>query len=109
MYFDEKIVVIQWSADQYWVVVCNADGSAIWGWSSGTTPYTMLAYYDATDLTYNYSYYCEANPWSLTTENKWRCFRVQENKNWDFISKKWAGTIFNHLWDEVSVKALVYN
>lgn len=109
MYFDEKVVVIQWSSDQYWLVVCNADGSAIWWWSSTTTPYTMLAYYDTTDLTYNYEYYAEAIPGTLITSVYWRCFRVQYDKSWNFISKKWAWIAFNNLWDEVSIKSLSYN
>lgn len=108
MIFNETIIPIQWATAQYWIVVCNADGSAIWGWSSWTTPYTMLAYYDTSDLTYDYAYYCEAISWTLETDAKWRAFRVQTNKAWDFISKKWANW-FTHLWDETTIKSLIYS
>jgi hypothetical protein len=107
--FDEKIALIQWSYSQYGLIVCNADWSAIWWGSATSTPYTMLAYYNTTDLTYNYEYYAESIPWSLTSNLVWRCFRIQNDKTWNFISKKWAWTAFNNLGDETSVKALTYN
>lgn len=106
MLFNE--IVIPTDLWGYGIVVCNADWSAVWWGSSWTTPYTMLAYYDA-DVTFDYSYYAEAIPWSLTTEYKWRCFKVTTEKaTWNFISKKWAWTSFNNLGDETSVLALTY-
>lgn len=107
--FDTKIALIQWTSDKYWYVVCNPDWSLIWGWATETSPYKMLAYYDETDLTYNYSYYAEALPGTLTSEAKFRCFKVTEDKDWNFISKIWAWILFNNLGDETSVKALTYN
>ena len=108
MIFNETIIPIQWATAQYWIVVCNADWSAVWWGQSWTTPYTMLSYYNS-DATFDYSYYAEAIPWSLITENKWRCFRViTEKATWNFISKTWAWTLFNNLWDETSVIWLTY-
>ncbi len=107
--FDSKIVLQQWTSDWYWIAVLNPDGSLTGWWTPTTTPYTMLAYYDETDPNFNYSYYAEAIPWSLVTEVKWRCFRIEEDKDWNFLSKKWAWIIFNNLWDETSVKWLIYS
>jgi len=109
--FNELIVQEKWvSTIRYGLSVLNPDGSKIWGWSATSTPYTMLAYYDTTDLTYNFSYFAEADVWTLVTESKWRCFLVTEDKAWNFISKTWAswGT-FTNLWDETTVKSLTYN
>ena len=107
MFFNETIrpTNLGW----YWIIVCNADWSAVWGWESSSTPYKMLAYYDETDVTYNYEYYAEALAWSLITNEVWRCFRIQTNKDWKFISKMWAWTWFNNLGDETTVKSLTYN
>lgn len=109
--FNETVVHEVWTSNpaRYWISVLNPDGSKVWSGSSVSTPYTMLAYYDISDSTYNYSYYTEADSGSLVTETKWRCFRIQEDKSWKFISKKWAWVTFNHLWDETTVKALTYN
>lgn len=109
MYLDEKVVLIQWETNKYWNIVCNSDWSAIWSGNTDSTPYTMLAYYDTTDLTYDYQYYAEAVPWTLITTAEWRCFRVQNDKDWNFISKKWAWVLFDNLWDETTVKWLTYS
>jgi hypothetical protein len=78
--FDEKIV-LQSATGLYGYSVLNPDGSLIGGGSTSSTPYTMLAYYDNTGVTYNYSYYIEATPGTLTTTAQWRCFRVEEDKD----------------------------
>jgi len=72
--------------------------------------YTMVAYYDTTDPTYNYSYYAQATPWASLESLSWRVFRIQENKSGQFISQKWTGTLFNNpATDLVTVEALTYN
>ena len=110
MIFNETVIPILWQTSQYWIVVCNPDGSLVWGWEAGSTPYKMVAYYDETDLTYNYSYFCEALPWTLLNEFKWRVFRIEEDKDWKFISKKWAWTVFNNqATDLATVEALTFN
>jgi hypothetical protein len=109
MYLDEKIVLQAGTTDSYWISCLNPDWSLIGSWSSSSTLYKMLAYYDITDLTYDYEYYAETIPWIAISTALWRCFRIQNNKSWQFISKTWAWTLFNNLWDETSVKALTYN
>lgn len=109
MFLNETIVPIKWETNKYWHIICNADGSAVWWGTYWTTPYKMLAYYDNTDLVYDYEYYCEAVTWTLITDANWRVFRIQNNKNWIFISKMWAWWDFSNLWDELTVKALIYN
>jgi len=105
MEFDTKIVLQQSTTDKYWYAVLNPDGSLIWAPSI----YTILAYYDNTDENYNYTYFAEAEPWTWVNEAKWRCFRIQEDKEWKFISKRYAWLLFNNKWDETTVKWLTYN
>lgn len=108
--FDPKIVLQQWTVDSYWIAILNPDGSLIGSWWTAIqTPYTMLAYYDDTDPTYNFEYYAEAITWTLETEAKWRVFRIQNSKAWVFLSKKWAWNSFNNLWDETTIKSLIYS
>lgn len=76
--------------------------------NTSSTVYDIVAYYDTTDLTYDFEYYAEAEPLTLETEKKWRCFRIKNTKAWAFISKKYAWKRFNNLWDETTVKSLNY-
>lgn len=94
MFFDEKILqstTIPW---QKALAVVNPDWSSIWGGAVETTPYTMVAYYDTSNPTYNYEYYCEANSWTALSASLWRIFRIKNDKEWVFQTKEWAWTWF---------------